>query len=82
MPEAKPYASSKQVVWKAYKEVRPTTARRGVDGQSIEAFEAGLKGNLSALESHAPQGDPIHRRSGAAHPARRRPSSSYLNGCR
>ena len=46
MPESKPYAISKQVVWKAYKEVKANHGAAGVDGQSIEAFEADLKGNL------------------------------------
>jgi RNA-directed DNA polymerase len=46
MPEAKPYAISKQVVWKAYKEVKANHGAAGVDGQSIEAFEVDLKGNL------------------------------------
>ena len=46
MPEAKPYAISKQVVWKAYKEVKANHGAAGVDGQSIEAFETDLKGNL------------------------------------
>jgi RNA-directed DNA polymerase len=46
MPEAKPYAISKQVVWKAYKEIKANHGAAGVDGQSIEAFEADLKGNL------------------------------------
>ena len=46
MPESKPYAISKQVVWKAYKEVKANHGAAGVDGQSIEAFESDLKGNL------------------------------------
>ena len=43
MLEAKPYATSKQVVWgKAYKEAisKANHAPAGVDGQLIEAFEA------------------------------------------
>ena len=46
MPEAKPYAISKQVVWEAYQEVKANHGAAGVDGQSIEAFETDLKGNL------------------------------------
>ena len=46
MPEAKPYAISKQVVWEAYQKVKANHGAAGVDGQSIEAFETDLKGNL------------------------------------
>ena len=46
MPEAKPYAISKQVVWEAYLKVKANHGAAGVDGQSIEAFETDLKGNL------------------------------------
>jgi RNA-directed DNA polymerase len=46
MPEAKPYAISKQVVWEAYQKVKANHGAAGVDGQSIEAFEADLKSNL------------------------------------
>jgi hypothetical protein len=46
MPEAKPYVISKQVVWEAYQEVKANHGAAGVDGQSIEAFETDLKGNL------------------------------------
>ena len=35
MPESKPYAISKQVVWKAYKEVKANHGAAGVDGQLI-----------------------------------------------
>ena len=44
MPEAKPYAISKQVVWEAYQKVKANHGAAGVDGQSIEAFETDLKG--------------------------------------
>ena len=46
MPEAKPYVISKQVVWEAYLKVKANHGAAGVDGQSIEAFEMDLKGNL------------------------------------
>jgi RNA-directed DNA polymerase len=46
MPEAKPYAISKQVVWEAYQRVKANRGAAGVDGQSIEAFEADLRNNL------------------------------------
>ena len=46
MPDAKPYAISKQMVWEAYQKVKANHGAAGVDGQSIEAFETDLKGNL------------------------------------
>jgi hypothetical protein len=46
MAEVKPYAISKQVVWEAYQRVKANQGAAGVDGQSIEAFEADLKNNL------------------------------------
>ena len=46
MPEAKPYAISKQMVWEAYQKVKGNHGAAGVDGQTIEAFETDLKGNL------------------------------------
>jgi RNA-directed DNA polymerase len=36
----------KQLVWEAYKSVKKNKGAAGVDGQSIEAFEADLKNNL------------------------------------
>src|SRR6478736_9347639 len=46
MSEVKPYVSSKQMVWEAYLKVKANHGAAGVDGQSIEAFETDLKGNL------------------------------------
>jgi RNA-directed DNA polymerase len=46
MAELKPYTISKQVVWEAYQKVKANKGAAGVDGQSIEAFEADLKNNL------------------------------------
>jgi RNA-directed DNA polymerase len=46
MSDAKPYAISKQVVWQAYQKVKANHGAAGVDGESIEAFEADLKNNL------------------------------------
>src|SRR5947209_4592183 len=46
MPEAKPHVISKQEVWEAYQKVKANHGAAGVDGQSIEAFETDLKGNL------------------------------------
>jgi group II intron reverse transcriptase/maturase len=42
----KPFRIDKQRVYEAYKAVRSSKGAAGVDGQTIEAFEADLKGNL------------------------------------
>ena len=46
MPEAKPYAIPKQLVWEAYQQVKANRGAAGVDGESLAAFEHDLKGNL------------------------------------
>ncbi len=46
MPEAKPYNISKQLVWDAYQRVKANRGAAGVDGETLEAFEKDLKGNL------------------------------------
>jgi len=46
VPEAKPFAISKQLVWDAYQRVRANRGAAGVDGESLAAFETDLKGNL------------------------------------
>jgi RNA-directed DNA polymerase len=43
---AKPFGISKQEVWEAWVKVRGNRGASGVDGVSIEAFEADLKNNL------------------------------------
>ena len=45
-PEGKPFAIPKQLVWEAYLKVRANKGAAGVDGQSIEDFEADLRNNL------------------------------------
>src|SRR5919108_4767027 len=42
----KPFAISKWEVWQAYQQVKANKGAPGVDGCSIEAFEADLRGNL------------------------------------
>jgi len=42
----KPYKISKQIVYEAYKRVKANRGTYGVDRESIEDFEANLKGNL------------------------------------
>ena len=46
MAKGKSYEISKQVVWEAYQRVKANRGAAGVDGQSLEAFEKDLKGNL------------------------------------
>ena len=46
MPEAKPYDIPKHLVWEAYQRVKANRGAAGVDGESLEAFEKDLKGNL------------------------------------
>ena len=43
---AKPFHIPKKLVWEAYLRVKASDGGPGADGQSIEAFEVNLKGNL------------------------------------
>jgi group II intron reverse transcriptase/maturase len=45
-PEGKPFGIPKQLVWEAYKRVEANKGAAGVDGQSMDGFEADLKNNL------------------------------------
>ncbi len=42
----KPFGIDKRLVYEAYKAVKSSRGGAGVDGQTIEQFEADLKGNL------------------------------------
>ena len=46
MDRAKPFDIPKREVWEAYKWVRANQGAAGVDGQTIEDFEADLANNL------------------------------------
>ncbi len=48
-PRPKPFAISKQTIWKAYLRVKANKGAAGVDGQSLLEFEQDLKGNLYKL---------------------------------
>ena len=42
----KPFGIAKRVVWEAYRHVKANQGAAGIDGKSIEMFEANLKDNL------------------------------------
>jgi group II intron reverse transcriptase/maturase len=44
--EGKPFEISKQEVWEAWEKVRSKKGGPGIDGQTLQDFEANLKGNL------------------------------------
>jgi RNA-directed DNA polymerase len=45
----RPFAISKQVVWRAYRRVKANKGAAGVDGESMKEFERNLEGNLYKL---------------------------------
>jgi len=45
-PEGKPFVISKRLVWEAWLKVKANKGAAGVDEESIQAFEANLRGNL------------------------------------
>jgi len=45
-PMDKSFDISKRLVWEAYKSVKANQGAAGVDGQSVEEFEADLRNNL------------------------------------
>jgi RNA-directed DNA polymerase len=47
----KPFEISKREVWEAYERVKANKGAPGVDGCSIEGFEADLKNNLYKIWS-------------------------------
>jgi len=49
MGEAKPFLIPKREVWEAFKRVKANQGAAGVDGQTIEGFEANPSGNLYKL---------------------------------
>jgi len=55
MSEAKPFEISKRLVWEAYERVKANKGAAGVDGQSLEAFEEDLKGNLYKICFNIPE---------------------------
>jgi hypothetical protein len=49
MTQAKPFSTSKREVWEAFKRVKANQGAAGVNGQSIQDFEARLSANLYKL---------------------------------
>ena len=49
--QGKPFDISKREVWDAFQEVRKNKGAPGVDGVTIEEFEADLKDNLYKIWS-------------------------------
>jgi group II intron reverse transcriptase/maturase len=49
LEQAKPFSITKRQVWEAYKRVKANKGAAGIDGQTIEAFEEDLSGNLYKL---------------------------------
>jgi retron-type reverse transcriptase len=47
--KAKPFDIPKRIVWEAYQRVKANRGAAGVDDQSIEAFDRGVKNNLFTL---------------------------------
>lgn len=63
--EAKPYDIPKNLIWEAYQRVRANRGAAGVDGESLEAFEKDLKGNLYKIWNRMSSGSyfpPLVRR--------------------
>jgi RNA-directed DNA polymerase len=48
-PDGKPFAISKRLVWEAWLRVKANKGAAGVDEESLQAFEANLRGNLYKL---------------------------------
>src|SRR6266581_8078366 len=56
MDEAKPFLIPKREVWEAFKRVKVNQGAAGVDGQSIEDFEATCRATSTSSGIECPQG--------------------------
>ena len=61
----KPFSIDKKQVYGAYKAVKSNAGSAGVDGQTIEQFEADLQNNLYKLWNRMSSGSGIAERSAA-----------------
>ena len=66
MDEAKPFLIPKREVWEAFKRVKVNQGAAGVDGQSIEDFEATCRATSTSSGIECPQGATSPRRCGAS----------------
>ena len=60
----KPYGIAKRVVWEAYRHVKANRGAAGIDGESMEMFEANLKDNLYRVWNRMSSGSYIPPASG------------------
>jgi RNA-directed DNA polymerase len=58
-PDGKPFVISKRLVWEAWRRVKANKGAAGVDEESIQAFEANLRGNLYKLWNRMSSGSYI-----------------------
>jgi RNA-directed DNA polymerase len=58
-PDGKPFTISKRLVWEAWRRVKANTGAAGVDEESIQAFEANLRGNLYKIWNRMSSGSYI-----------------------
>jgi RNA-directed DNA polymerase len=60
----KPFDISKREVWEAWEKVKANKGAPGVDGRSVEGFEADLRNNLYRYGTGCPQGVTFRLRCG------------------
>jgi RNA-directed DNA polymerase len=84
---SKPFTIEKRLVYEAYKAVKSNKGAAGVDGQTLEQFEADLKGNLYKIWNRMSSGSyfpppvravPIPKKSGGCEIASNIDPSQYL----
>ena len=83
MSEAKPYSISKHLVVRAFRLVKANHGAAGVDGQSVDAFEEDLKGNLYKVWNRMSSGSYFSTTgSSGGNPQRRWPDAAvgYTDG--
>ena len=56
---ARSYDISKEVVWRAYEQVKANKGAEGIEGQTMEEFEKNLKGNLYRIWNRMTSGSYI-----------------------
>jgi len=61
-PEGKSFVISKRLVWEAWLRVKANAGAAGVDGESLQAFEANLRGTSTSSGIGCPRGATCRRR--------------------